>query len=124
MPRSIAITLTLLLLAGACAPRADAPSATAAASGGAASAAATTGNTDPLPPPLLSTHTGVAGTEANTLEVCQKQCERGFSICMDGTAARSDVTSGTMYEARMFGPAAQCERSLSSCIKRCGSSSR
>lgn len=80
------------------------------------------GATDPsLPSPLLNQPGKPANFSGGSPADCQQQCEHGYQVCMDGTAARSDVMSGTMQESRMFGPAARCEVSLASCLRRCNS---
>lgn len=81
----------------------------------AAKAADNAGPSPLLNPPGSSSQVISGGSR----EACLQQCERSYQICMDGTAARADTATGTLYEGRLFGPAARCETSLSSCLSRC-----
>lgn len=77
---------------------------------------------DAAPSPLLNQPGSGRVITGGSREVCLQQCERSYQVCMDGSATRADTASGTMYEGRLFGPAARCESSLSSCLKRCNTS--
>lgn len=74
---------------------------------------------DAAPSPLLNPPGSGRVISGGSPEVCVQQCERSYQVCMDGSSTRADTLSGTMYEGRMFGPAARCESSLSSCLGRC-----
>lgn len=102
---------------GAVSAPAAAPKAATAAPAGKAPSSSAAEPSPLLYPPGSSSQVITGGSR----EVCLQQCERSYQICMDGTAARADTSTGTMYEGRLFGPAARCESSLSSCLKRCGS---
>lgn len=115
MPRALLVAVSLLLLAAGCthteSPQTAAPRP--------ASTATSSGSVDTLPPPLLSNPSERRINSDGTGIDCPQQCERDHNVCMDSQSARSDVTSGTMFENRMFGPAARCEDSMRSCMKRC-----
>ncbi len=117
---AVAATLLMVGCAQTDAGRSAAPAPQAAAK----SAPAAPASDKNLPSPLLTQPGGPTVITGGSIEVCRQQCERSYQICMDGSAARADTTSGTMYEGRLFGPAARCETSLSSCMKRCASATK
>jgi hypothetical protein len=121
MKRTLFAAVAAMLLMAGCAQtdagRSAAPAPQAATKSDPAAAASDKN----LPSPLLTQPGGNKVITGGSIEVCQQQCERSYQVCMDGSAARADTTSGTMYEGRLFGPAARCETSLSSCMKRCTS---
>lgn len=116
MSRPLFAAVAALLLLAACA-KTDAPPPAAAP----APVTQPGASAQPLPSPLLNQPGKSANFSGGSPADCQQQCEHGYQVCMDGTAARSDVMSGTMQETRMFGPAARCEVSLASCLRRCNS---
>lgn len=120
----LAAVAATLLMAGCAqndAPHSAAPVSTPAPQS-AAKAASPAGPAEAAPSPLLNQPGSGRVISGGSREVCLQQCERSYQVCMDGSAARADTTSGTMYEGRLFGPAARCESSLSSCLKRCNAS--
>jgi hypothetical protein len=123
MKRTLFAAVAAMLLMAGCAQtdagRSAAPAPAPQAATKAAPAAPASDKN--LPSPLLTQPGGPTVITGGSIEVCQQQCERSYQVCMDGSAARADTTSGTMYEGRLFGPAARCETSLSSCMKRCTS---
>jgi hypothetical protein len=125
MKRTLFAAVAAMLLMAGCAQtdagRSAAPAPQAATKSAPAAAPAAATSDKNLPSPLLTQPGGNKVITGGSIEVCQQQCERSYQICMDGSATRPDTLSGTMYEGRMFGPAARCETSLASCMKRCTS---
>lgn len=118
MKRTLFAAVAATLLMVGCAQTDAGRSAAQAPQAATKSAPAAPASDKNLPSPLLTQPGGPTVITGGSIEVCRQQCERSYQICMDGSATRGD-TGGTMYEGRMFGPAARCETSLSSCMKRC-----
>jgi hypothetical protein len=121
MKRTLFAAVAAMLLMAGCAQTDAGRNAAPAPQAATKSAPAAAASDKNLPSPLLTQPGGPTVITGGSIEVCQQQCERSYQVCMDGSAARADTTSGTMYEGRLFGPAARCETSLSSCMKRCTS---
>lgn len=121
---AVAATMLMVGCAQTDAPQSAAPVPSPAPQSAvkAPSTPAPAGPAEAAPSPLLNQPGSGRVISGGSREVCVQQCERSYQVCMDGSATRADTTSGTLYEGRLFGPAARCESSLSSCLKRCNTS--